>query len=109
MDAIRPYEQKDKERVRQICLKNADCLYAPEETKEALSLDELRAKLGDAKKSIDNFEAESALEILKPLAAHSFADPAVGDALQKIIDALEGFDTFTAEEELNAIMERLEK
>ena len=38
MDAIRPYEQKDKERVRQICLKNADCLYAPEETKEYILL-----------------------------------------------------------------------
>ena len=80
---------------------------APEEAKEALSLDELRAKLGDAKKSIDNFEAESALEILKPLAAHSFTDPAVGDALQKIIDALEGFDTFTAEEELNGLIGRI--
>ena len=38
MDAIRPYQEKDRERVRQICLKNADCAYAPEETKEYILL-----------------------------------------------------------------------
>lgn len=38
MDAIRPYAQRDKERVRQICLKNADCLYAPEDTKKYILL-----------------------------------------------------------------------
>ena len=38
MDKIRPYDQKDKERVRQICVKNADCLYAPEETKQYILL-----------------------------------------------------------------------
>ena len=86
-----------------------DAAPAPAEETVALSAEEVRAKLNDAKTCISNFEAESALEILKPLAAHSFPDAAVGDALQKIIDALEGFDTFTAEEALNAIMERLEK
>ena len=67
------------------------------------------AKLGEARACIENFEAESALEILKPLASHSFADSAVGEALRKIINALEDFDTFTAEEGINAIMERVEK
>lgn len=38
MDAVRPYAQRDKERVRQICLKNADCLYAPEDTKQYILL-----------------------------------------------------------------------
>ena len=38
MDAIRPYAQRDRERVRQICLKNADCLYAPEDTKKYILL-----------------------------------------------------------------------
>ena len=38
MDAIRPYQEKDKERVRQICLKNADCLYSPEDTKKYILL-----------------------------------------------------------------------
>ena len=38
MDAIRHFEQRDKERVRQICLKNADCLYAPEDTKQYILL-----------------------------------------------------------------------
>jgi CheY-like chemotaxis protein len=81
----------------------------PEEAKETISADDLRKKLGEARACIENFEAESALEILKPLASHSFADSAVGDALRKIIDALEDFDTFTAEEGINAIMERVEK
>ena len=81
----------------------------PEAAKEEISAEELRAKLNEAKKCIDNFEAESALEILKPLASHSFADAAVGDALRKVIDALEGFDTFTAEEGLHEMMERVEK
>ena len=38
MDAIRPYQEKDKERVRQICLKNADCQYAPDDTKKYILL-----------------------------------------------------------------------
>ena len=38
MDVIRPYDKKDRERVRQICLKNADCLYAPEDTKKYILL-----------------------------------------------------------------------
>lgn len=38
MDAIRPYQAKDKERVRQICLKNADCQYAPDDTKKYILL-----------------------------------------------------------------------
>ena len=80
-----------------------------EEAKETISMDDLRKKLGEARACIENFEAESALEILKPLASHSFAEAAVGDALRKIIDALEDFDTFTAEEGINAIMERVEK
>lgn len=80
-----------------------------EEAKETISMDDLRKKLGEARACIENFEAESALEILKPLASHSFADSAVGDALRKIIDALEDFDTFTAEEGINAIIERVEK
>ena len=80
---------------------------APEEVKEEISAEELLAKLNEAKKCIEDFEAESALEILKPLASHSFPDAAVGEALRTIMDALEGFDTFTAEESLNAIIERL--
>ena len=84
-----------------------DAAPAPAEETVALSAEEMRAKLNDAKTCISNFEAESALEILKPLAAHSFPDAAVGDALQKIIDALEGFDTFTAEEALNELIGRI--
>ena len=84
-----------------------DAASAPAEETVALSTEEMRAKLNDAKTCISNFEAESALEILKPLAAHSFPDAAVGDALQKIIDALEGFDTFTAEEALNELIGRI--
>ena len=38
MSAIRAYDKKDRERVREICLKNADCLYAPEETKQYILL-----------------------------------------------------------------------
>lgn len=38
MDAIRPYQAKDKERVRQICLKNADCQYSPDDTKKYILL-----------------------------------------------------------------------
>ena len=82
---------------------------APEDTKVEIGAEELRAKLNEAKKCIEDFEAESALEILKPLASCSFADAAVGDALRTIMDALESFDTFTAEESLNAIIERVEK
>ena len=84
-----------------------DAAPAPAEETVELSTEEMRAKLNDAKTCISNFEAESALEILKPLAAHSFPDAAVGDALQKIIDALEGFDTFTAEEALNELIGRI--
>ena len=86
-------------------------LGAPEaaqaEEKTAISTEELREKLSEAKKCIENFEAESALEILKPLASCSFADAAVGEELRKTMDALEGFDTFTAEEGINAMMERV--
>ena len=70
-------------------------------------MDDLRKKLGEARACIENFEAESALEILKPLASHSFAEAAVGDALRKIIDALEDFDTFTAEEALDGLIGRI--
>ena len=47
------------------------------------------------------------MEILKPLASCSFADSAVGDALRTIMDALESFDTFTAEEALNELIGRI--
>ena len=80
---------------------------APAEKKAEISAQELREKLSEAKKCIENFEAESALEILKPLAACSFEDAAVGDTLRKTMDALEGFDTFAAEEGINAMMERV--
>ena len=80
---------------------------APEEAKEEIRAEELRAKLNEAKTCIDNFEAESALEILKPLASHSFADAAVGDALRKIMEALESFDTFAAEEALDGLIGRI--
>lgn len=38
MSAIRAYDKKDRERVREICLKNADCAYAPEDTKKYILL-----------------------------------------------------------------------
>ena len=38
MSAIRAYDKKDRERVRQLCLKNADCLYSPEDTKKYILL-----------------------------------------------------------------------
>jgi CheY-like chemotaxis protein len=80
---------------------------APAEEKAEISAQELREKLSEAKKCIENFEAESALEILKPLASCSFEDAAVGEALRKTMDALEGFDTFAAAEGINAMMERV--
>lgn len=34
MPTVRPYNEKDKERIRNICLRNAECLDAPTETQE---------------------------------------------------------------------------
>jgi predicted ribosome quality control (RQC) complex YloA/Tae2 family protein len=81
---------------------------AQAEEKTEISAQELREKLSEAKKCIENFEAESALEILKPLAARSFADAAVWDELRKTMDALESFDTFTAVEGIKVMMERVQ-
>ena len=78
-----------------------------EDVRPEIGPEELRSKLEEAKACIGNFEAESAMETLRPLAAGAFGDPAVGEALRGIIEALEGFDTFAAEEQLNALMERI--
>lgn len=38
LPSVRPYEEKDKERVRDICLVNAECTDAPQETKDYILL-----------------------------------------------------------------------
>ena len=38
MASVRPYEEKDKERVQQICLANAECLNEPEDTQKYILL-----------------------------------------------------------------------
>ena len=38
MPSVRPYNVKDKERVQQICLKNADCMDSSEDTKKYILL-----------------------------------------------------------------------
>ena len=105
---LRSYEQT-VQRLRKILHPDADTEQTPEEAQQEIPLEDLRNALAKAKACIENFEAESALETLRPLASCSFADSTVGDKLRAIMDALESFDTFTAEENLNALIERIEQ
>lgn len=86
---------------------NADTKEAANTQKE-LPVEDLLRMLREAKTCMDNFEAESALEVLRPLASCTFADSTVGDALREITDALENFDTFMAEERLEALLGKID-
>ena len=103
---LRSYEQT-VQRLREILHPDADTEQPTEEAQQEIPLEDLRNALAKVKACIENFEAESALETLRPLTSARFADSAVGDALRQIMEALENFDTFTAEENLNALMERV--
>lgn len=95
--------------LREILHLDAETKQAAEGSQNEMPVEDLICVLKEAKTCIENFEAERALEVLRPLASASFADSAVSDALRGIMEALESFDTFTAEENLNALMERIEK
>jgi len=103
---LQRYEQT-AERLRTILHLDADTNETAD-TKKEISVEDLLRTLREAKTCMDNFEAESALEVLRSLASCTFADSAVGDALREITDALENFDTFTAEERLETLLQRIE-
>ena len=75
----------------------------------ASSGEELRDQLSEAQSCISNFETERALEILKPCAGRTFDDPGIPERLNRIVEALENFDNFTAETELNELIGILSK
>ena len=104
---LQTYEQT-AERLRAILHLDADTKETAD-TKKEISVEDLLRTLREAKTCMDNFEAESALEVLRPLISYTFADSAVGDALCEITDALENFDTFTAEERLETLLQGIEQ
>ena len=82
--------------------------------------EEIRRCLSEAKEKIHNFETEIAQDILKQLTAlpaeslnaalpPTAAVPDLRGALKSILDALADFDSFSAEEQLDALLEAISK
>ena len=61
------------------------------------------AILKEAKAKIEDFEAESAMEILKPISG----DPRVAGGLKGVMEALDDFDNTLAEERLEELLSSL--
>ena len=83
-----------------------------------LSREAFLQSLSEVKERIQTFEMESAREILEPLAAlpadsltalkpSAISAEALSEALRDICHALEEFDGFVAEEQLNALLEQI--
>ena len=92
----------------------ADAVVPPPE----LSREAFLQSLSEVKAKLQNFETESAHEILEPLAAlpadslaavkpSAISAQALSDALNDILNALKEFDSFAAEEHLDVLLEQI--
>lgn len=70
--------------------------------------EELQSLLTEAGESIENFEAENAAETLRSLTGRSCEGMDLGIPVGEIIQALEEFDTFTAAERLEALLQQFQ-
>ncbi len=78
-----------------------------EELRPTISAHELRERLQEARALMDDFEAERAADVLRPLCDLTCDGLELREALEGVVDALDAFDTITAEEGLDALLEQL--
>lgn len=72
-----------------------------------ISVEALRKELMEAKEYLDTFEVESALERLRPLMDCTLAGEPLAERIGAMVQALEDFDSFSAEERLEELMGQL--
>ena len=74
------------------------------DTETLVSVSELVAALEEAAGALNDFEAERAVEILKPLKHAAIDGVSPDEPIKDILSALEDFDTFTATEKIEALL-----
>lgn len=77
------------------------------DTQAEISVEALREALTEAKEYLDTFEVESALERLRPLMEYALAGEPLAERIGAMVQALEDFDSFSAEERLDELMGQL--
>ena len=103
------YEQTAYElrRLLGIPEETADAVPDAEAAATEMSPEELLERLTDARARLEDFEAESARELLAPLAEASCGGLDLRGPVGEILQALDDFDTFTASERLEELLRRL--